>query len=72
MLSRLNKLERLLIALRILFKKASIIPKGRLPKLRESICHIPIDVANITNVLPRGAESNDLKLKRKLCYHGHA
>ena len=49
-------------------------PKGRLPKLKESLCNIPIDLADITIVLPHGAGSNGLvvtELKRKLNYQGH-
>ena len=67
--SSLNKLERVLIARRILFKKVRIMPKGRFAKLKGSICNIHIDVANIAIVFPCGAESNCLivvKLKRKL------
>ena len=73
-LSNLNRLEKVLIARRILFKKVSIMPKGRFPKLKGSICNIPIETAEVTNVLPRGADSNGLivvKLKRKLSYRGH-
>ena len=44
-------------------------PKGRFPKLKGSICNIPIDLADIINVLPYGADSNGfvvvkLKLSR--------
>ena len=49
-------------------------PKGRFPKLKGSICNIPIDLADITNVLPHGGDSNGLvvvKLKSKLNYQGH-
>ena len=73
-LSSLNKLERLLIARRILFKKVSIMAKGRFPKFKESICNIPINVANIAIILPRSADSNGLntvQLKRKLIYYAH-
>ena len=73
-LADLNRLGRVLISRRILFKKVSIMPKGRFPKLKGSICNIPIDLADITNVLPYGADSNGLvvvKLKRKLNYQGH-
>ena len=69
-----NRLERAVISHRILFKKVSIMLKGRFPKLKGSICNIPIDLADITNVLPHGTDSNGLvvvKLKRKLNYHGH-
>ena len=73
-LSHLNRLERLLIFRRILFKKVTIMPKGRFPKLKGTICNIPVDTADIVNVLPRSADSNGLvmvKLKLKLCYRGH-
>ena len=49
-------------------------PKGKFPKIKGSICNVPIDTADIVNVLPHGADSNDLivvKLKCKLCYRGH-
>ena len=70
-LSNLNRLERVLISRRILFKKVSIMPKGRFLKLKGSI---PMESDDITNVIPRGADSNGLlivKLKRKLSYRGH-
>ena len=38
------------------------------------ICNVPIDTADIINVLPRDADSNSLvvvKLKCQLCYRGH-
>ena len=72
-LSNLNRLERVLISRRILFKKV-IAPKGKFLKLKGSICNVPIDTADIVNVLPRGPDSNGLvvvKLKRKPCYRGH-
>ena len=43
-------------------------PKGQTPKLEGSICNVPIDTHDVTNVLPRGADSNGIimiKLKRK-------
>ena len=49
-------------------------PKGRFPNLKGSVCNIPIDLTDITNVLPDDADSNGLvvvKLKRKLNYQGH-
>ena len=68
-LADFNRLERVLISRRFLFKKISIMPKGRFPKLKGIICNIPIDLADITNVLPHGADSNGIavvKLKVKL------
>ena len=70
----LNRLERILIARRVLFKKVTIMPKGQFPKLEGAICNIPVDTSDITNVLPHGAESSGLimvKLKRKLSFQGH-
>ncbi|XP_066925712.1 uncharacterized protein [Clytia hemisphaerica] len=49
-------------------------PKGQFPKLKGSICNVPIDVEDIANTLPRRANDNGLvivKLKRKLEYKGH-
>ena len=73
-LKKLNKLELALIYRRILFKQIAIMPKGRFPKLKGSICNISIHVNEITNILPHGADSNGLvivKLKRKLSFRGH-
>ena len=44
-------------------------PKGQTPKLKGSICNVPIDTNDVTNILPRGADINGIimiKLKRKL------
>lgn len=68
-LLNLNRLERVLISRRILLKKINVIPKEGFPKLKGTICKIPVDSKNIANVLPQGADSNGLlvaKLKRKL------
>ena len=49
-------------------------PKSKFPKLKGSICNVPLDTADIVNVLPRDADINGLavvKSKRKLCYRGH-
>ena len=48
--------------------------KGEFCKIKVSICNIPIEAANICNILPRPAVSNGLnvvKLKRDLKYSGH-
>ena len=48
--------------------------KGKLSKIKESVCNIPIETANICNILPRPAVSNGLvivKLKRDLKYKNH-
>ena len=49
-------------------------PKGQTPKIKGSICNVPIDTNDVTNILPRGADSNGIimiKLKRKLSFRGH-
>ena len=74
-LSCLNKLERVIISKRMLFSKVMIMPKGQMPKIKGAICNVPIDVGEVTKILPRGADSNGIitvKLKRKLAYNGHA
>ena len=48
--------------------------KGEFSKIKESICNIPVEVANVCNFLPRTSVSNGLivvKLKRDLKYRGH-
>ena len=70
----IQKLEKVLIAKRLLFKKITIMPRGEMENISDTICNIPIDTTNVTNMLPRAADSNGLviiKLKRKLEYHGH-
>ena len=42
-LKNLNRLERVLISRRLLFKKVTIIPKGCFPKLKGAICNIPVE-----------------------------
>ena len=42
-LKNLNKLERVLISRRLLFKKVTIMPKGCFPKLKGAICNIPVE-----------------------------
>ena len=69
-----NRLERVLVAKRILFKKVIIMPKGKAPKMKGAICNVPIEVENTCDTLPRPVHSNGLlllKLKRKLMYRGH-
>ena len=50
-------------------------PKGKLLKMKGSICNIPLTEVNVNcNMLPRPVDSNGLfivKLKRKLEYKGH-
>ena len=70
----IRRLERVLIARRIIFKKIAIMPKGQSPKLKGSICNVPVDVNEIVRTLPRPINANGIvavKLKRKLEYKGH-
>ena len=70
----IRKLEKVLIAKRLLFKKITIMPRGQMEKISGTICNIPINTTNATNMLPQPADSNGLvivKLKRKLEYHDH-
>ena len=73
-MANLNRLEKAIISRRILFKKVTIMPKGQMPKIKGSICNVPIDTVTVANTLPQGADSNGIvmiKLKRKLVYRGH-
>ena len=70
----LNKLEKVLISKRILFKKIVIMPKGQQPKINGAICNVPIRADKVHDCLPNGMDSNGLvfvKLKRKLMFRGH-
>ena len=49
-------------------------PKVQTPKLKGSICNVPVNTSDIVNTLPQGIGSNRIlmvKLKRKLMYRGH-
>ena len=74
-LKYLKKLKKDLISKRIIFKKIAIMHgKGEFAKIKGSICNIPIETANICNILPRPADSNGLivvKLKQDLKYRVH-
>ena len=70
----IQRLERVLVARRLLFKKINIMLKGQSTKLRGSLCNIPIDLVHVCNTLPSPAGSNGIiivKLKRNLQYRGH-
>ena len=72
--SDIRKLEKVLEAKRLLFKKITIMPKGQFPNVKGAICNVPIDNVDVSNLLPRQADSTGLmiiKLKRKLDYKGH-
>ena len=73
-LETLNRLEKILISKRILFKKITVMPKGQQPKIRGAVCNIPVQADAISNVLPRPAEDDGVvlvKLKRKIEFKGH-
>ena len=73
-LANLRKLEKVIISKRILFKKIFIMPKGQAPKMKGAICNVPLEAEDVSDILPRGADSNGIlyvKLKRKLMYNGH-
>ena len=58
-----------------MFKKiAKMHGKGEFSNIKGRICNIPIEPANICNILPRAVVSNGLvnvKLKQDLKYSGH-
>ena len=70
-----NMFERLLASRRILFKKVTVIPKGKSLKMKRSICNILVTEVDVScNTLPRPADSKGLlivKLKCKLEYKSH-
>ena len=73
-LRNINKLERVLISQRILYSKISIMPKGQFPKIKGTICNIPVKIESICETWPRTFnESNMLfiKLKKKLSFKSH-
>ena len=71
----LRQLEIVPVARKILFKKVTVMPKDQSPKVRGSICNIPIsDIDSNCNSLTRPADSNGVnvvKLKRKVEYRSH-
>ena len=68
----LRRLETVAVARRILFQKVTVIPKDQSPKVKGSICNIPIsDIDSNCNSLSRPVDSNGViivKLKRKVEY----
>ena len=60
-LKDLKKLEKIFIPKRIIFKKIAVIHgKEEFSKIKGGICNIPIEAANICNILPRPVDSNGL------------
>ena len=69
--SDIRKLEKIIISKRILFKKVTIMSKGQAPKMKGAICNVPINAADICNVLPRGMDNNGVvrvTLKKKMSF----
>ena len=64
------------VSRKILFKKVTVMPKGKSLKIKGSICNNPVSEVDVNcNMLPRPADSNGpiiINLKRKLEYKGHA
>ena len=58
------RLERLLVSRRILFKKVTVMSKGKSLKIvciKGSICNIPVSEVDVNcNMLPRPVDSNGL------------
>ena len=66
----LRRLERVLVAKRILFKKVTVMLRGQSPKVKGSICNILIsEIDNNCNSLPRPADSNGVIIVA--AYRGH-
>lgn len=56
----IRRLEKVLIARRLLFKKATILPKCESLDLKGATCNVPIDVADTCNTLSHASDSNGL------------
>ena len=70
----LRKLEKIIIAKRLLLKKMTIMAKGHCPKMEGAICHVPINADDICKVLLRGMDNNavvQLCLKKRLNFKSH-
>ena len=70
----LRKLEKIIIAKQLLFKKVTIMPKAQCPKIKGAICNVPVNADDICKVLPGGMDNNgvvQLCLKKKLNFKSH-
>ena len=70
----LGILEKIIIAKRSLFKKATVMPKGESPLLNGAICKFLENAVDVCNTLTRASGSNGfifVKLKRKLECKGY-
>ena len=60
----INRLERLLVSRRILFKKVTFLSQGKLLWMKGSICHIPVTEVDVNcNMSMRPADS---KVKKQV------
>eukprot|EP00111_Clytia_hemisphaerica_P014081 TCONS_00041443-protein len=69
--SDIRKLEKIIIAKRLLFKRITIMSKGQAPKMKGAICNVPIKADDICNILPRGMDNNGVvrvALKKKMSF----
>ena len=48
-------LEKIRVSKRLLFKKVAIIPKGQSPKIKGSVCNVPVEIMDVSTLLPRQA-----------------
>ena len=67
-------MEKILVPKGLLFWKVAIIPKGQSPKIKGSVCNVPVETMDVSTLLSRQANSNGLviiKSKRNLEYRGH-
>ena len=49
-------------------------PRGQQPKIKGTVCNVPVRADVVSNCLPRGMDSNGIilvKLKRKHEFRGH-
>ena len=65
---------KVLIGKCILFKKVAIMRRREMKNMTGTICNIPVDNIDVTNLSPRTSHSSRLmnvKFKHKLEYHGY-
>ena len=69
----IRRLKRLPVSRRVLFKKVTVVPKGKSLKIKGNICNIPVSEVDVNfNMLSRPADSNGLIIVMfKLEYKDH-
>ena len=71
-IENIRKLEKILIAKRILFKKVATMPCEQMAKTTGTIFNIPVHNIDVTNLLPSTADSIvKVKPKCNVEYRGH-